>query len=215
MPRWVILVPLVDPAKMALTPMVCTPHRTAARRHQRWWQAARGCCSRMRGAAATRTPLLASTSAPSFGTPPLRGRLGQRPWHDPDDHARLRTSQGRCRCEHATGDRRASCGDALTSSRRSNDHAEQVGTRPGCNREPPDWWWVTAEADPAPDGHAPCDHKACAKQMPAHQALAPGKRLCSRDARQMHLQEMPHANGGTEPISLPLPTHNRPWRVDL
>ena len=31
------------------------------------------------------------------------------------------------------------------------DHAEQVGTRPGCNQEPPEWWWVAAEADPAPE----------------------------------------------------------------
>ena len=31
------------------------------------------------------------------------------------------------------------------------DHARQVGTRPGCNQGPPEWWWVTAEADPAPE----------------------------------------------------------------
>ena len=31
------------------------------------------------------------------------------------------------------------------------DHAEQVGTRPGCNQEPPEWWWAAAEAGPAPE----------------------------------------------------------------
>ena len=43
------------------------------------------------------------------------------------------------------------CREALTSSKQVNDRAVRVGTRPRCNWEPLERWWVTAEADPVPD----------------------------------------------------------------
>ena len=41
----------------------------------------------------------------------------------------------------------------------ADDHAERVGTRPRCDWEPPVWWWVAAEADPAPADRVECTNK--------------------------------------------------------
>ena len=56
---------------------------------------------------------------------------------------------------------------------RADDRVERVGTRPRCNWEPPERWWVTAEADPAPDGIECARHNRCqAQSTRKHQTVA-------------------------------------------
>ena len=89
----------------------------------------------------------------------------------------------------------------------ADDHAERVGTRPRCNWEPPEWWWVTAEADPAPDGIECARHNRC-------QAQSTRKHQTSQMVSTQHGAKAPQRGRSThgerlEPVnppSLPLLT---------
>ena len=65
----------------------------------------------------------------------------------------------------------------------ADDHAERVGTRPRCNWGPPEWWWVAAEADPAPDGIECERHTTDARRSPHESTRRAKQYRCSMAPR--------------------------------